>query len=479
MGTGSNAEPGSVQLIGVAGNHRGTARRCALVATAASVTFGLTPLLAGALGPSTTGIGDPFFPQAGNPGFDVGHYELDLDYQPQTAKLEASAVITATATAQLSSFDLDFRGPKIRGVSVDGQTASFRRAGQELVITPASALSSGAKFTVEVSYRGRPHEIGDADGSKEGWVLTDDGAFVVGEPQGAPTWFPCNDHPTDKATFKFEITLPRGTEAIANGALTGRRRAGNDVTWSYAARQPMAPYLATATIGNFKIERSSFDGIESLVAVDPREANAAKGPLREIPKITKLFSGLFGPYPFGQTGAIVDRAPSVGYALETQTRPIYSAAPDEATVAHELAHQWFGDSVSLARWQDIWLNEGFATWAEWRWGEQAGGETTAEVFKQLQRLPSTRSELWDPPPGAVPGPAKLFANSVYERGGMALEALRQQVGDPAFYATLRAWTAEHAYANATIDEFIALAEQQSGQQLDALFQKYLYEPGKP
>jgi aminopeptidase N len=241
----------------------------------------------------------------------------------------------------------------------------------------------------------------------------------------------------------------------------------------------MASYLATATIGNFRLTRSSFDGIESLVAVDPREARASAAPLSKIKPITRLFSELFGPYPFGQTGAIVDRAPEVGYALETQTRPIYDQAPDEATVAHELAHQWFGDSVSLERWKDIWLNEGFATWAEWRWGEEAGGRTTAQVLKELEQTPAGRAAIWDPPPASPSGPAQLFATSVYVRGGMALEALRQQIGDDAFYSTLRAWASQHAYGNATIDEFIALAEAQSGQQLDDLFSKYLFKPGKP
>ena len=196
-------------------------------------------------------------------------------------------------------------------------------------------------------------------------------------------------------------------------------------------------------------------------------------------RITRLFARLFGPYPFGQTGAIVDRAPQVGYALETQTRPIYSEAPDEITVAHEIAHQWFGDSVSVARWEDIWLNEGFATWAEWRWAEEAGGDTTAEVFERLERTPADRTNIWDPPPGTPGGPANLFADSVYVRGGMTLEALRQRIGEDAFYATLRTWAADHAYGNATIEEFIALAEAQSAQDLDALFQKYLYDPGKP
>jgi aminopeptidase N len=432
-----------------------------------------------ALAPGSAGVGDPFFPKAGNGGYDAGHYALELRYKPDPNKLRAKATISATATQELSSFDLDYRGPNVRAVTVDGRDAAFDRAGQELVITPPAAIATGAAFTVEVVYRGRPKPLRDPDGSLSGWIPTDDGAFVAGEPQGSPTWFPCNDHPTDKATYDISVTVPKGVEAVANGALVSKRRRGKKVTWSYAVTQPMASYLATATVGDFEIKRKSFDGLESLVAIDPREARESRKPIRKIKRITRFFSGLFGPYPFTETGAIVDRAPAVGYALETQTRAIYSAAPSEVTVAHEIAHQWFGDSVSVERWRDIWLNEGFATWAEWRWEQEAGGRTTAGVFESLERTPASRSDIWEPPPGALDGPGQLFSQSVYVRGGMAVEALRQRIGEAAFLDTLRTWVADHAYGNATIDEFIALAEAKSGEDLDALFNRYLVEPGKP
>jgi len=446
------------------------------------------PAAGAAFEPGAAGVGDPFFPRAGNGGYDVSHYGLDLIYFPNLGRLNATATIRATATQDLSSFDLDYRGPRITDVTVGGEAAGYSRRGQELVVEPAAGIPNGSSFEVVVAYRGPPHEITDADGSIEGWVRTDDGAFVVGEPQGSPTWFPCNDHPTDKASFATSITVPRGTEAIANGALRGRiqsrRRRGNEmVRWSYVAQEPMASYLATATVGQFDIDRTPVAGLGSLVAIDPLEQGRRERRLRRSfqrsDEIIGLFAGLFGPYPFTQTGAIVDHAPQVGYALETQTRPIYDGAPSQTTVAHELAHQWFGDSVSLARWQDMWLNEGFATWAQWRWGEEAGGLTTAQRLASLQAQPASRTDLWDPPAGAIPTPAELFSNSVYTRGAMALEALRQRVGNATFYDILRAWTAAHAYANATTADFIALSESQSGRQLDELFQRYLFKPGKP
>lgn len=429
--------------------------------------------------PGSAGLGDPFFPFAGNGGYDAAEYEISLDYTPDSNRLEGRTRVRAIATQDLSAFDLDYRGPRVESVRVAGAAAAFERQGQELVVTPAAGIPSGRSFTAVVKYRGQPDYIEDPDGSKEGWIQTDDGAFVVGEPQGAPTWFPCNDYPTDKARFSFNVTVPNEVKAVSNGRLAARDRHGKRTTWRWRVNDPMATYLATATVGRFKLQRSSFSGIKSIVALDPRVAEKSERVMSKIPRMTKFFRSLYGPYPFGQTGAIVDHAPQVGYALETQTRPIFDSPTDEATLAHEIAHQWFGDSVSLASWPQMWLNEGFATWSEWRWTQEAGGISTAKQFRELMREPADRDLIWDPAPAAIPGPSKLFAQSVYVRGGMALEALRQQIGNDAFYATLRTWAADHAYGNVSIDQFIALAEAESGQQLDELFQTWLYTSGKP
>ncbi len=450
---------------------------CAALAVAG---VALTPAGATAqFAPGAAGVGDPFFPNAGNGGYDVARYSLDLDYSIERRRLDARVVITAIALQDLSSFNLDFRGPRVLGVRVDGADAGFARDGQELVITPATGIPAQAKFKTVIAYRGRPGTIKDPDGSTEGWFETDDGSVVVTEPQGAPAWYPANDHPTDKALFHFRIRVPAGVEAVANGALRGHSDTNDGELWRWRTTEPMSPYLATVAIGQFKIVRRKVDGINSVTAVDPRLWKASRKPLRRSGEILTLFERLFGPYPFGQTGAIVDKASFIGYALETQTRPVYDAPPGDVLVAHELAHQWFGDSVGLDRWQDMWLNEGFATWAQWRWKQQAGGSSTAATLRRLLRTPASESGVWDPPPAAIPTPARLFANSVYVRGAMALEALRQQIGEPAFLATLRAWTAKHRYSNASITEFTALAEVQSGQELDAFFDVWLYRPGKP
>jgi len=189
-------------------------------ALAAGVVAAVLPAAAAASGGfvhGSAGVGDPFFPRAGNGGYEVSHYELALRYTPARDRLRAVATIRATATEGLSRFDLDLRGLHVSSVRVDGKPAGFRRHGQELVVTPRRNLSDGERFRVRVQYRGKPHPVIAPDGSKDGWIPTPDGAFVADEPQGAPTWFPCNDHPTDKATYDFRVTVPRGIVAVANG----------------------------------------------------------------------------------------------------------------------------------------------------------------------------------------------------------------------------------------------------------------------
>ncbi|HEX2128811.1 MAG TPA: M1 family metallopeptidase [Solirubrobacterales bacterium] len=428
--------------------------------------------------PGAAGLGDPYFPEAGNGGYDVSQYALDLRYQ-RSGAIRANATITAGATQDLSAFNLDYAGPRVRRVSVNGAAAQFAREGHELVVTPAAPLPTGSTFTVKVDYRGEPGTITDPDGSKEGWFKTGDGAVVLGEPRGSTAWYPCNDIPTDKASFRVEVTVPRSLRAISNGKLVGRERRGGRVIYEWRQREPMSTYLATLAIGRFQIDRGRVAGVRYLNAIDPRLARETKPVLRRTGRMLRLFKRLFGPYPFSQVGATVDRAGFVGYALETQTRPTYTSVPDDVIVAHELAHQWFGNSVGLTRWSDIWLNEGFATWAEWRWTQERGGRTTARQFDEYYSEPASETAIWEPPPGDPGGPKNLFAESVYIRAAMTLEALRQRIGTDAFLATLQAWAATYRHSNATTAEFIALAEQRSGQELDAFFQDWLYEPGKP
>ncbi|SNX56191.1 peptidase M1-like protein [Streptomyces sp. TLI_55] len=446
-----------------------------------TVPVALAALIGAAAPPSagTAGVGDPYFPLAGNGGYHVHHYDLTLRYDPSSKHLAGKAVLTARATQDLSRFNLDLNGLKITGLTVGRDKADFSRHGQELTVTPRKALHRGQWFRVTVTYKGTPAPVTDPDGSLDGWIPTDDGAFVAGEPQGAMTWFPANNHPKDKASYDFTITVPDGRTAVANGVLLGKRSEHGQTTFRWRQSEPMAAYLATATVGKFKVTQSTTrDGIRIYNAVDPREVAKADPVLKQLPSVLAWESKLFGPYPFKAAGSIVDRAPNVGYALETQTRPVYDRAPDLSTLVHESAHQWFGDSVSLTSWKDIWLNEGFATYAEWLYDEQHGGDSAQKTFDALYARPASDG-LWEFPPGDPGSGANIFGTPVYARGAMALHKLRKAVGDRTFFRILHAWTAEHRDGHGTTAQFVALAERESGKDLDALFRTWVYGQGKP
>jgi aminopeptidase N len=450
----------------------------ALIGMVVGAAIGLFAAGPASAAPGADGTGDPYFPSLGNGGYEVARYELDLRYSPTSRVLRGVATVTANATQDLSRFNLDLRGMEVRSVSVDGAEAEHaRRGGHELRVKPATSIAAGASFETRVEYRGNPQTLRDPGGGIEGWIETGDGAFVVAEPRGASTWFPCNDHPSDKASFQIEISVPRGFHGVSNGALVDRERNRRRSTFRWREDEPMATYLATVAIGRFEIERSREAGIPSYVALDPREARRSRETLRTTPRILRLFGNRFGPYPFGTVGAIVEHARFLGYALETQTRPIYSSAPNQVLLAHELAHQWFGNAVTPETWKDIWLNEGFATWAEWLWLARVRGVGLRQRFQRIYRVPEDNA-LWRHPPGD-PGPRHLFDIAVYFRGGLALEALRREVGAATFLRILRAWVSEHLYGNATTADFIAIAERESGLELDRFFEVWLYREGKP
>jgi len=428
--------------------------------------------------PGASGLGDPYFPQAGNGGYDVRHYDLTLDFDPASDRLVAVARITAEATENLSRFNLDFSGPRIRGVWVNGEPARHRRDGQELIITPPRGLPEGGTFTVKVAYAGRPTALKSKALGTTGWIHTRDGAVTLGQPTGARTWFPANDHPSDKATYTFHITTPTGVTALANGErdrLIKVRNGRTTVTWRM--RRPMASYLAMVAIGRFRVDESPIGKVPNITAYDPAYRLGAQGLHKTTAKAFTWATRLFGPYPFDSTGGIVDGL-NVEYALETQSRPVYDLYADEETIVHELAHQWFGNSVTPSTWKDIWLSEGFATYAEWLWAERHGGPSAAKTFAGHYATKAS-SRFWKIKTGD-PGRDDIFAyEAVYLRGAMTLHALRERIGDTTFFELLRAWAAKHRYGNAGTADFIALAEEMSGERLGDLFDAWLYTAAKP
>jgi aminopeptidase N len=425
--------------------------------------------------PGSEGIGDPYFPTYGNGGYDVAGYDLKLRYDPKSGQLGGSATITATATQDLSAFNLDLAHLTASKVTVDGRVASAQAKLNELVVTPAAGIVNGRPFTVVVDYSGKPEPLSNATLGDGGWLRTADGGFALGQPESASTWFPVNDHPRDKATFKLAMTVPEGVEALSNGVPLERSTDDGWTTWRWAENAPMASYLATVVIGQYRVETGTHKG-KPMVLATP-ESLPVNGPgaksIARTAEIADFLETQFGPYPFDAYGGIVLDDERVGYALETQTRPVYGntffgAGPDFEVVAHELAHQWFGDSVALERWQDIWLNEGFATYAEWLWRAHEGEGTVQASFDGVYR-----GFKWTELTGE-PGPQNIFGPAVYQRGAMTVHALRVTIGDKAFFELLKTWTSEQKDGTATTDEFIATAGKVSGKDLKPLFDAWLF-----
>lgn len=686
-------------------------RKLVLVAAVVGLIAGIPGAALGAppqFSAGAAGIGDPYFPLDGNGGYDVQHYDLRVTYDPATDRLAGEATIVAVATQNLSAFNLDFVGLRLRSIAVNGTAASATRRGSELTVRPRSGLPSGSTFTVVATYEGVPQTLDEFGLS--GFIHTDDGAIVIGEPHVAATWFPANDHPRDKASFRFRITVPAGLEAIANGVLVGEETSGDWSTWTWNAVEPMTSYLAMMAIGQFDVRAYQADGIRYWDAVDsslvvdrapallpmdgsqfvwsqvadasykrltrtfdvpvggaqltfdvnrdtegfwdflfveartagaddwttlpdenghtnqdpgacpyimevhpqlahyltdvppdlgdpdnpdddiyfPCEPVGSTGAWHAIsgmsdgwetwsvrlensgtatrrveisiayasddviqgrgvviddvvvstgpgttsfeadrstldgwtiqaspppgspgnentwlvtnempalpglgvaalasfdrqPEILAFESEQFGPYPFSASGGIVDEV-GVGFALENQTRPTYSPGfffdgPNDFVVVHELAHQWYGDSLAVDSWQHIWLNEGFATYAEWLWSEDQGLESADQIFDAFAGIPAEEDWFWGLAVGD-PGPNELFAFPVYARGAMTLHAVRQELGDRSFFQLLRAWSATQAGGNVTTREFIDLAETFTRSDLDPLFDTWL-SAGKP
>ncbi|RFU36588.1 M1 family peptidase [Actinomadura logoneensis] len=454
--------------------------------------------------PGAEGVGDSYFPLEGNGGYDALHYSLRLAYDTDYGQLDGTVTMTARATRNLSSFDLDLSGMDVAKVVVDGQRASFHRRGQELKIKPRHGLRKGSSFRVAVTYGGVPQTIVGSPivfGSPYGFLKTPDGAFIGDEPNGASTWFPVNDHPSDKATYDFTVTVPKGLTVVANGLPAGRSegmasfsrreaatRAG---TFRWRENKPMASYLATIDIGKWDVKQSKTPGgLNNYVAVDPvletSQPNAVQFFTDTTAEATDLWAKTWGPYPFETTGAIADNAvyngKPLGFSLETQSKPVYSAVRSTSTIAHELAHQWFGDSVSVARWKDIWLNESFASWSAYYWTEKHGGATVHDRVRTIYNsypFPDKPDDPYWSVKIADPQRDTMFNDRVYSGGATVLQLLREKIGDDKFFTLLRTWAAAHRYGNATTEQFVALANKVSGQDLNPFFQTWIYSTGKP
>lgn len=466
-----------------------------------SVALVLAVLLAGLLSgappasaqrtpqPGAEGIGDAYYPEDGNGGIDVVHYAIDLTYAFDPVRLSGSTTLTVRAKQDLSSFDLDFLLP-VDSVQVDGVDARYAKPSKhELAITPATPVAKGTEVTVVVSYDADPSAVdwaNPADPSGESnWLASANEVVAMNEPHMAPWWFPSNDHPRDKATFDISITTDATKTVVANGELQGDPVvAGDQATTTWQMNQPMATYLAYFAAGDFTVSKgTTSDGIGWYTAVSERFPTDQQATYRQIVNrsgaITSWLQGELGRYPFGSTGGVVTSL-NAGFALENQSRPTYSGGISKGTEVHELSHMWFGDSVSVQRWRDIWLAEGFATYMELRYREDHGGPSTARSLERWYQYWRTAPGFWQvdvTDPGATIG--RLFDPAVYDRGAMALAALRTKIGKRAFDRLLRNWAADHRFGNATVRMFEEAAAKAAGHDLGRFFRVWLRAPRPP
>jgi len=421
--------------------------------------------------PGTATAGDQYFPDDGNGGYDALGYQVEVSYDPPTGKLGGDTTVTAKATQDLSRFDLDLRGLDVASVTVDGQPAKFGREKNKLVVTPAGPLRSGSTFRTRIRYSGVPEKTPHDGGSENGWSRTEDGgAYLVGEPHSASFWYPVNETPRDKATFTLTAHVPSGWTVLSNGRERdgGTKDGMSTTTWSDP--NPVASYLTTIAIDKFTVKRSALPDGTPVVSGYAPGAEVRETSGERLPEILAFLESKFGRYPQSAAGGIyLDE--DIHFSLETQTRPTYAKWAEILTVVHENAHQWFGDSVSLNSWSDICLNECFASYAQWLWSEREG-QNLDDRYRAAVELTRGSPDFWGQKLVDM-GTDHLF-QGVYDKGILAVHALRRELGEAAFATLLHEWVTEHRNGNATWTQFEQLVSKVAGRDLHAFLADWFH-----
>jgi aminopeptidase N len=429
---------------------------------------------------------DPYVPGHGDQSFGVRHYDLDLHYALAANRIDAEATLDITVLQATSRLVLDLASLKASKLRLTG--AELRRHAQRqnrLVLDLRDEVAAGTALTLTIRYAGNPRPVVDRHLGDAGWEELADGVIVASQPHGAPSWFPCNDRPDDKASYRVAVTTDAGYLVVSNGSPSGHQRHGSTETWVFDQPEPMATYLATVQIGRYQdLEppgRARHTAPVRIVGPRDLEPDAFTAAFARQHEMVDLFSRLFGPYPFAAYTVVVTDD-ELEIPLESQTLSTFGRNHVRGDwgatrlIAHELAHQWFGNAVTLASWRDIWLHEGFACYSEWLWSEESDqGSADEHAREAWDRLDGLEQDLLL----ADPGPDLMFDDRVYKRGALALHALRCTVGDDAFFGTLRAWVPANVGASVTTEDFLAFASDRTGHQVAGLLTPWLYERDLP
>lgn len=415
----------------------------------------------------------------GNAGYDAVHYDIDLDLTPSANTIEAVTTMTAIATDDLDRFNLDFHGLNVKEVSVDGTEAEFSRRGDEMVIHPAASISTGTRFSVSVSYSGTPRAIPDPGVPFDtvGWQSTDGVIYTSNQPSGAKTWYPSNNHPTDKATFTFRITVPDNVVAAATGILVEEASANGQTTTTWEMDDPMATYLAAVYVGDFERHEQRLNSGVLIRDYVPRGSDPSiREALAITPEAMSFLEEILGPYPFEAYGTIVVPFP-LGFALENQTLSVHGPSLlQPEIIAHELAHQWMGNSVTVDDWNQIWLHEGFATYLGLMFDAGLSGQSIESVMAYWRRQLAFSGTS---PPGDIEIYELFDFNTVYLRGALTLHALRTQVGDAVFFDILRTHYDHTAGGTTNTEIFLGIVDDLAGPDAVSVVESWLYEPEMP
>lgn len=437
-------------------------------------------------------IGDPYTPKLGNTGYDVTHYDLALRFDLDANTLDGIATLDITNTLdQMSGFSLDFSELHASGVTFNGAPVQFSQddAAQKLNVRLARPLQAAEKFKLAITYGGAIKTFDSvylqflpigmfADKNAHR-------AFAVDEPDGTHSWFPCNDHPRDRATYSYHITVGAGLTAVANGQQQGApiTNADGTRTFHWEMTHEMATYLAVVAIANYEARPlPDGPGIPLAVYAYAQDAANAARAYADTGKIMTLEVARFGAFPYESYGQVLVPQNAVGMEAQTMTvmpdNTVHASPKQLYTfIAHEMSHHWFGDEIALDTWADIWLNEGFASYAEYIVLDDAGNKQDASNLLAQWQQDVTRGSSSDPLD--APKPADMFGVNSYEKGGYVLHMLREKIGDDAFFKTLQTYIARFKDHTAKTADFEAVAQEVSGQDLTAFFAQWIDGKGIP